>query len=131
VAQQQGKLQCFGNWSPGQNLGHLAAWIDYSFDGVPIKVPLIARIVMRPMKNLVLHKPMRPGARIPKVPGGTAGIDPLSFDEGLSRFRKNFARLKAEAPQRPHVLFGNLTHGEWICQHLRHAELHLSFMRGE
>jgi len=131
AAQEQGKLRCLGNWSPGQNLGHLASWVDYSYDGVPFKVPFIAKIVMRPMKNRFLHKPMRPGSRIPKLPGGTAGIDPLSFEEGLTRFRKNFTRLKSEAPQRPHVVFGNLTHEEWICQHLRHAELHLSFMRGD
>jgi len=128
IAKQQGKLRSLGNWSPGQNLGHLASWIDYSYDGVPFRVPFIARIVLRPMKKMFLYKPMRPGARIPKVPGGTAGIDEIPFEEGLDRFRKNLARLKSDPPSGPHAVFGPLTHEEWIAQHLRHAELHLSFL---
>ena len=128
-AERQGKLRCLGNWSPGQNLGHLASWIDYSYDGVPFKTPFFVKLVMRPMKRRMLYKPMRAGLRIPSLPGGTAGIDPMSFEEGLGRFRRTFTRLKNEPPQRPHALFGLLTHDEWINAHLRHAELHLGFMR--
>jgi hypothetical protein len=83
------------------------------------------------MKKKFLYKPMKPGARIPKVPGGTAGIDEIPFEEGLAKFRKNLARLKSEPPKNPHALFGPLTHEEWIAQHLRHAELHLSFLRAD
>jgi len=36
-------------------------------------------------------------------------------------------RLRAGPPARPNVIFGPLTHDEWIQLHLRHAELHLSF----
>jgi hypothetical protein len=130
-AQKQGKLRSLGNWTAGQNLGHLASWIDYSYDGVPFKVPFIARIVMRPFKKAFLYKPMKPGSRIPKLPGGTAGIDVIPFDDGLARFRKNLARLKSGPPKIPHALFGPFTHDEWIAQHLRHAELHLSFLRAD
>jgi len=130
-AQKQGKLRTLGNWSPGQNLGHLASWIDYSYDGVPFKIPFIARIVMRPMKNKFLYKPMRPGARIPRLKDGTLGIDQISFEEGLARLRKNLGRLKSEPPQSPHALFGRLNHDEWIAQHLRHSELHLSYLHAE
>ena len=28
-AQKQGKLRSLGNWTAGQNLGHLASWIDF------------------------------------------------------------------------------------------------------
>jgi hypothetical protein len=129
--QQAGKLRSIGNWSSGQNLGHLASWIDFSYDGVPFKVPFIARIIMRPMKKRTLYKPMKPGSRIPKLKDGTVGIDPLGFDEGLTKFRKNFSRLKSECPKIPHALFGRMTHEEWIAQHLRHAELHLSFLRAD
>jgi hypothetical protein len=39
--------------------------------------------------------------------------------------------LAKAPPTIPHALFGPLTHDEWIAQHLRHAELHLSFLRTE
>ena len=37
-------------------------------------------------------------------------------------------RLQAEAPTAPNVIFGQLTHEEWIAINLRHAELHLGFL---
>ncbi len=70
---------------------------------------------------------MGAGARIPKVPNGTLGTELMSTEEGLSSFRANFQRIAAECPTRPNVIFGPLTHDEWINLHLRHAELHLSF----
>jgi len=131
AAEKESKLRTLGNWTPGQNLGHLSSWIDYSYDGVPFKIPFIARIIMRPMKNKFLYKPMRPGSRIPRLPHGTVGIDVIPFDEALSKFRTNLNRLKAKPPEIPHSLFGPFTHEEWIAQHLRHAELHLSFLRAD
>ena len=129
AAEREGRLHRLGNWSFGQNLGHLAAWVNYSFDGLPMTVPWFVRLPMRFFKNKVLNSKMRPGSRIPGISGGTLGIEPLSSEEGLERFNKAFSRLKAGSPALPHALFGRLTHEEWIKQHLRHAELHLSFMR--
>jgi hypothetical protein len=37
-------------------------------------------------------------------------------------------RLEAGAPNLPHILFGPLTHDQWINTHLHRAELHLSFI---
>jgi Protein of unknown function (DUF1569) len=128
AANARGELRCLGNWSAGQNLGHLAAWVDYSFNGAPMKVPFFVRLMMKPMKGQMLYKPMKPGGRIPKAPGGTFGTDPLSFDDGVAAFRRTFTRLKSECPQLPNLLFGPMTHDEWTNLHLRHAELHLTFM---
>jgi hypothetical protein len=128
VAERLGETRCLGNWTLGQNLGHLATWVQMSFDGVPMKVPLFVRLMMRPMRNRVLYKPMGPGRNIPRVSNGTFGTEPLSLDAGLSRFRQTFTRLKNETPSKPNVLLGPLTHEEWINLHLRHAELHLSFV---
>jgi len=131
AADREGRLQRVGNWTLGQTLGHLASWADYSYDGVPMKVPLFVRLMMRPMKRRFLRGPMPAGKNIPKVPGGTLAIDPLSIEEGLARFRRSFTRLRDEPPTRPHLLFGPLTHAQWIQSHLRHAELHLSFLRAD
>jgi hypothetical protein len=133
IAQKTGKLHEIGNWTLGQICGHLAAWMDYSFDGAPIKMaPWPIRMVVRVvMKNRMIHKPMRPGAKIPGVPGGTAGTEVLPTDEGLERLRKAVARLQSSVPAAPHPLLGPLTHDQWKQLTLRHSELHLSFLHAD
>ena len=130
-ADSKGTLRCTGNWTFGQNLDHLATWVDYAYDGAPIKIPFFIRWAMKPMKNRMLNQPMKPGARIPWVPGGTLAIDVVSTPDGLAHFQKAFARLTQEVPTQPNPLLGPLTHAEWTSLHLRHAELHLSFLRPE
>jgi hypothetical protein len=80
------------------------------------------------MKGRFLRGPMPVGARLPKVPGGTLGTEPIGMEEGLSKFRVNVARLKSERPKEIHPLFGPFSHQQWIDMHLRHAELHFSFV---
>ncbi len=38
-ADQAGTLRHLGNWTPGQIMGHVAAWTNYSYDGYPLKPP--------------------------------------------------------------------------------------------
>lgn len=130
-AERAGTLTHCGAWSLGQCLGHLAAWIDYAYDGYPpeLPTPLWIKLVLRPFKKKFLRGPLRPGVRIPKLKDGTLAIDPLSTPEGLSRFEKAWARLRQGPPTKPNPIFGPMTHAEWIQMHLRHAELHLSFQR--
>lgn len=127
AADSAGNLHCCGNWTFGQILNHLASWVDYSFEGVPLKVPFFVRWVARPMKKQFLTKPMKAGSRIPKVNGGTLAIDVVPTAEALEHFYRSFDRLSNASPTIPHMLFGPMTHAEWIAQHLRHSELHLSF----
>jgi hypothetical protein len=129
AAERAGRARPLGNWSTGQILSHLASWADYAFDGTPLHPPFIVRLVLRPMKRRFLYKKMAAGGKIPKVPGGTLAIVPASLDDGVEHFRKAFVRLRDQPPTAPHVFFGPLTHDEWINMHLRHAELHLSFIR--
>ena len=130
-AERQGKLKLLGNWTFGQTLGHMAAWVGYAYDGIPIKVPLLVRWFMKPMKRRMLYKALRSGLRIPGTKDGTVGTEVLSSEEGLKRFRAACERLKTEPPTRPHMFFGQMTHNEWISLQLRHAECHLSHMRIE
>lgn len=57
-----------------------------------------------------------------------AAAEPVPLDEGLERMRRALGRLKAEAPTAPNVIFGPLSHDEWVALHCRHAELHLGFL---
>ena len=64
----------------------------------------------------------------------TPGMAPFRPDDkaeaqaALIELRKQFSRLEKEAPTAPHAFLGKLTHEEWIGVHLRHCELHLSFL---
>jgi hypothetical protein len=131
AAERAGKLRQLGNWTLGQTSGHLAAWIDFGYDGIPLKIPWLMRVLVRPMKNRVINQPMRPGKNLPGVGGGTLATDLLPTEQGLDRLRRACNRAKAGPPKAPHPIFGRLTHEEWIKLNLRHAELHLSLLRPE
>jgi hypothetical protein len=127
-AERGGRLRRLGNWTLGQTLGHLAAWGEYSYTGAPLKVPFFIKWVLRLRKRKFLYGPMRAGVRIPGVEGGTLATEPMPLEEALGRMRRVMERLKSEAPTAPNVIFGPLTHEEWIAVHLRHAESHLGFL---
>src|SRR5262249_119320 len=117
-----------GNWTLGQTLGHLAAWVEYGYTGAPLKPPFFIRWILRLRKRQFLYGPMRAGMKIPRVEGGTLATDPVPLDEGLGRYRRGLERLKAGPPTAPSPVFGMLTQDEAIALNLRHAELHLGFL---
>ncbi|MGD0463628.1 MAG: DUF1569 domain-containing protein [Tepidisphaeraceae bacterium] len=129
AAERKGQLRQLGNWTLGQACGHLAAWINFGFDGTPVKIPWIIRFFARPTRKRYIYKPMNPGGRLPKIAGGTLATDVLPTEEGLSRLRRACNRLNADAPKLPNPVFGRLKPDEWRNLHMRHAELHLSFLR--
>ena len=131
AAERSGTLVRAGNWSLGQTLGHLSTWADFAFDGDPdvIHPPAPVRWVARLMRNRLLRNGFPAGVRLGKLPGGTVGLDLLDTDEGLRRLRAAFGRLRATSPTIANPVFGKLTHAQWIQLNLRHAELHLSFLK--
>lgn len=127
-ADRAGRLRRTGNWTAGQCFGHLAGWIGFCFDGYPVVAPpeLAARALVR--KPTALREGLMAGVRIPGVEGGTAAIEVLPLDEGLARLRAGWARLEGGMARFPHPFFGALTYEEWMMLHLRHAELHMSYL---
>jgi hypothetical protein len=127
-AERAGRLKHLGNWTLGQTLGHLATWAEYSYTGAPLKAPFFVKWFLRLRKRKFLYGPMRAGVKIPGVAGGTLATESVPLDEALERMRRVLGRLKFEAPTAPNVIFGPLTHDEWVALQLRHAELHLGFL---
>lgn len=127
AADEAGTLRRSGNWTPGQIFGHLAWWIDGAFDGYPASPPWFVRLLGPLLKNSALRR-VQFGVRLPGVPGGTYGTEPMPTREGLERLRRAFERLERGAPERPNPVFGKMTHEEWKQLHLRHAEGHLAFL---
>jgi hypothetical protein len=125
AADRAGTLTACGNWTLGQALGHLAAWVSFSFDGYPIKPPFFIKWILKRRKHQYLNVGLPGGVHIPRVKGGTVATDVLTTDEGVRRFSHQWARLEKGKPTQKSPIFGDLTHEEWIQLNLRHAELHL------
>ncbi|MCK6478151.1 MAG: DUF1569 domain-containing protein [Phycisphaerales bacterium] len=126
-----GTLRSSGNWTAGQNISHLAAFIEYGFDGYPpelTKTPWIIRVILKRMKNRFLYHRMKRGVYIPRVKGGTVGADDAPFDVAAGRLRAGLDRLEASVPTASNPIFGPMTHDEWKSLQLRHCELHLGYL---
>ena len=130
AAENAGKLKRLGNWSLGQACGHVAAFIDYAFDGYPKELsspPWYIKFLVKFKRNDFLNGKLPAGIKIPRIEGGTTGIEPVSTQEGVARLKRSIDRLKAKPPGIPNPIFGPLTHTEWQSMHRGHAQLHLSF----
>jgi hypothetical protein len=128
-AERTGTLRRTGNWTLGQTFSHVAAFMDFPYDGYPptLRPPWFVRLLAPMMKRKFLHSPLPKGFKIPKTQDGTVGADLVSTDEGLARLRRSWTRLDAGPPDVPNPVFGRLTHDEWKALHCRHAELHFGF----
>jgi len=128
-AEAGGKLVPLGNWTLGQAFGHITAFINYAYDGYPSGMsspPWIIRIILPLFKKRFLAK-LPVGMKMPKVPGGTYGIELISSAEGFEKLRAAFIRLDRQPLNKPNPVFGKFTPDDWKQLHLRHTELHLSF----
>ena len=130
-AQEQGRLKATGSWTPGQVLGHVAAWIEYGYVGYPIKPPpFIIRWLLRMRLRKMLDVGMTKGVRIPGIKGGTLGIDDMPADQAAERLIAAFRRLaNSEAVPYDSPAFGKMSHEDRTKLNLRHAELHLGFLQ--
>jgi len=130
AADREGRVTRLGNWDAGTNFGHLATWIDYSFEGFPPKLnpPWIIKFILKFQKSKFIKGPMPRGVKIPGIENGTFATEVVPLEEGVVHLRSSIERLKRERPTQKSVLFGEMTHQEWISGTLRHAELHMSYL---
>ncbi|NOS98998.1 MAG: DUF1569 domain-containing protein [Phycisphaerales bacterium] len=130
AADTAGKLRRTGNWTAGQVFGHVAAWINYAYEGYPMKPPpFFIRWILRAKKGTYLRAGMPSGVRIPGVANGTFALDPLDTKEGADRLRRALKRLQSgEANKFDSPAFGRMSVDDRIALNLRHAELHMSFL---
>jgi hypothetical protein len=117
-----------GNWSLGQicqhlgiSMAHCTAAEDLFF------VPLYLRIVGPWIRRRVLTRGLPRGFQVPRS-GAKLLPPPVSIDEGIATFESGLAALAATTRRARHPVFGAMNVDEWNQFHLRHAELHLSFI---
>lgn len=130
LADRSGMLKATGDWTPGQILMHLAAWIDYGYEGYPMKrLPFFLRWILRCSLPGMLRNGLRSGVRIPGVKEGTYGQANESTEVALAKYRKSIDRLgRGDACLHDSPAFGPMSLEDRIRLNLRHAELHLSFL---
>jgi hypothetical protein len=129
-ADAAGTLRRTGNWTAGQVFTHVAAWINYGYDGYPLGAPpWFIRIILRWQLKKYMRDGLPAGVRIPRIDGGTLGAEPLTTSDGADQLRKALRRLASDEPVRyDSPAFGPMSHEDRIQLNLRHADLHLSFL---
>jgi hypothetical protein len=118
-----------GNWSLGQVCQHLGTAMERSArDDQLFRVPLWLRVVGRLVRRRALENGLPTGFKLP--PDGAAKFvpPPVSVEEGLATLERGIIALSQTSHRAPHPVLGAMNVGEWDLFHLRHAELHLSFI---
>lgn len=119
-----------GKWDLGQILRHLNAFMRYSLEGFPNRLPGFVGKILRP---LFLDRSLKSG----RMPGGIPTLrqsvfppsDDAETERAIEDFRALARRLVEETgPTHPSPLFGPLTRDEWRLVHLVHAAHHLGFL---
>lgn len=130
AAHNDGSLKTTGNWTEGQILAHLSAWIEYAYDGFPIKAPpfFVRWILKFVLKGMLKKGVMKAGVSIPGVEDGTFGQEEVEFGVAMERYRAALSRMQSEPAIHNSPAFGKVTDEVRIKVNLMHAQLHLGFM---
>jgi len=124
-----GSYVTVGKWSFAQILDHLASSLNCSLDGFPFKASFFVRWFVAPMiKNSILTKEMKPGFKLPKKFSSYLPTEECTMDEALPKVLAAIKRFETELPLADHPFFGKMASEEWMNLHVRHAELHMSFV---
>ena len=123
------ETKTLGNWSEGQIYKHLAISFERSVTGSSFKPPLPIRLLAPLMKKRFLTKTMKPGFKMPeKMKPDFMPPDEVSTEDGLAALRTNIEKYKNAEVLAPNSALGKMTREETDLLHMRHAEMHLSFI---
>jgi hypothetical protein len=123
------QAQTTGNWSLGQILEHLAIANEKTIDGFGFQAPFPIRMVGPFFKNRVLERGLTPGFRLSRRAAAALVPDETDVGAALDHLRQSFKRLDTESKRSLHPFLGRLTLHESNRLCLRHAELHMSFVK--
>ncbi|MBS0260722.1 MAG: DUF1569 domain-containing protein [Planctomycetes bacterium] len=125
----QTKSHTTGQWTFPQILDHLARSFNASLDGFGFRAPWIARVLLAPLlRNSFFTKTMKPGF---KLPAGAEALAPdanLSLTEAVQKLTESVTRFRSTPQRAPHPFLGELAPREYDLLHMRHAELHMSYV---
>lgn len=133
AASAAGKIRSLGNWSAAQVLWHIGKLIELSFDGFSWRYRRGPQWITRPFRFLawrwLIRLAFRPGF---KNPPEAAVLEPsaaVSLEEAATYLFRQVERIRSgEQMTQESAVEGPYSHQQWLFIHLRHAELHLSFL---
>ena len=128
-----GRVRPLGNWTAAQVLQHLALFIAGSLDGFAFQYPLRLRcqawllgLISWP---LLMRLAFRPGFRNPPAAASVEPDPAITLEHAAANLRRQLQRLASGERMTHRSPTGErLSHDQWLECHLRHAELHLSFL---
>lgn len=128
-----GKVRSLGNWSPAQVLWHIGKLIELSIDGFPFRYrrgPVWAIRLLRWISwRALIALAFRPGYRNPPYAAVLEPDRALTLADGAAFLSQQLERVRrGERMTQGCSVDGDYSHDEWVYIHLRHAELHLSFL---
>jgi Protein of unknown function (DUF1569) len=133
AAAAAGSVRPLGNWSPAQVLWHIGRLMECSFDGFPFRYrrgpTWITRLFRLLAWRWLIALAFRPGFQNPPEAATLEPEPSVSLVEATAYLKRQIARVRAgERMTQECSVEGPYTHDQWVYIHLRHAELHLSFL---
>jgi hypothetical protein len=133
AAAAAGRVRTLGNWSPAQVLWHIGKLIELSFDGFswryrrgPVWLTKLVRFLSW---RWLIWLAFRPGFQNPPEAAVLEPAATLSMADACSYLNLQLDRIdRGERMTQSSSVEGPYTHEQWVYIHLRHAELHLSFL---
>jgi hypothetical protein len=133
AAAASGRVQSLGHWSTAQALWHVGRMIEFSFDGFPFRylrglkwLTLVLRAIAW---RWLIRMALRPGFTNPPYAVALEPDPAVTLEAAAELIRRQIARIqKGEQMTQACSIEGPYTHEQWIYIHLRHAELHFSFL---
>jgi hypothetical protein len=117
-----------GNWSLGQVCHHLGVGMQQCTTAERLfPVPFYLRLLGPLLRRSVLKSGLPSGFQLPPE-GAKLVPPPVSVEEGIATLEAGIAALQATDRRVPHPVFGEMNVAQWNQFHLRHAEMHLSFI---
>ena len=122
-----------GNWTPSQNIWHVARYIQASVQGYPFSVPWYFKLIGPLMKKRMTTKTMPWGFKT--APEVAKQMEPQSFPPeetaigpAMQKLEEWVGKAKAQGFIATNPVFGKLTQEQWVGLHCRHAELHFGLV---
>lgn len=122
-----GEITCLGNWSAGQVFSHCAQTMNCFLDGHDFgKVSFLGRMLGKLIKGWMLGGRMPAGFKAP----APVLLPPaeVSVADGLAALKSAISRWQSSTLPPSHPFFGPMSREDWDKLHLRHCELHFSFL---
>jgi hypothetical protein len=125
-----GNVRTVGNRDFGQILRHLSLVMNNSIDGKSsaLGIAWYIRIAARLLRKRILARGLRPGFNLPEREDARVWPPAGELSDAVEQLRKAVGRLETETRRGSHPAFGAMDVDEWNQFHVRHSELHMSFV---